>query len=111
MNIPDTTTCHDAYRAYKQWDDEATLGIEVERLSEEFLSAINNEKEAWLVDIISDLLADNISFQNLVLSHLAQLFLNTFGPCSRRSQKPNPISIAINDAVNKGLRDFIKENL
>ena len=98
------------YDTYRQWDDE----IETERLSESFFSAIYNEKEDKLINLISDLLTENTSFQNLVLSHLAKMFLDTFGPYSRRSQKPNPISIQINDAVNKAAKAYIKlsiENL
>ena len=92
------------YDTYRQWDDE----IETERLSESFFSAIYNEKEDQLTDLISDLLTESTSFQNLVLSHLAKMFLDTFGPYSRRSQKPNPISTRINDAVNKAAKAYIK---
>ena len=82
--------------------------IEEERLSESFFSAVYNEKEDKLTNLISDLLVESTSFQNLVLSHLAKMFLDTFGPYSRRSQKPNPISTRINDAVNKSAKAYIK---
>jgi len=82
--------------------------IEEERLSESFFSTIYDEKEDQLTDLISDLLIESTSFQNLVLSHLAKMFLDTFGPYPRRSQKPNPISIQINDAVNKSAKAYIK---
>lgn len=95
------------YDTYRQWDDE----IETERLSESFFSTIYDEKEDQLTDLISDLLTENTSFQNLVLSHLAKMFLDTFGPYSRQSQKPNPISIQINDAVNKAAKAYIFKNL
>lgn len=95
------------YDTYRQWDDE----IETERLSESFFSAIYNEKEDQLTDLISGLLTENTRFQNLVLSHLAKMFLDTFGPYPRRSQKPNPISIQINDAVNKAAKAYIFKNL
>jgi len=95
------------YDTYRQWDDE----IETERLSESFFSAIYNEKEDKLTNLISDLLTENTSFQNLVLAHLAKMFLDTFGPYSRRSQKPNPISIQINNSVNKAAKAFINLNL
>lgn len=88
--------------------------IEEERLSESFFSIIYDEKEDRLAGLISDLLAENIRFQDLVLSHLAKMFLDTFGPYYRQSQKPNPISIQINDAVNKAAKAYIKlsiENL
>lgn len=95
------------YDTYRQWDDE----IETERLSESFFSAIYNEKEDKLTNLISDLLTENTSFQNLVLAHLAKMFLDTFGPYPRRSQKPNPISTQINDAVNKSAKAYIKLSL
>lgn len=95
------------YDTYRQWDDE----IETERLSESFFSAIYDEKEDKLTNLISDLLTENTSFQNLVLAHLAKMFLDTFGPYSRRSQKPNPISTQINDAVNKAAKAYIKLSL
>lgn len=93
------------YDTYRQWDDE----IETERLSESFFSTIYNEKEDKLTNLISDLLTENTSFQNLVLAHLAKMFLDTFGPYSRQS--PNPISIQINDAVNKAAKAYIFKNL
>ena len=108
MNIPDTTTCPDALSSYRQWDDEIVLEAEEERLSEAFFSTIYNEREDRLTDLISDLLTENTRFQNLVLSHLAKMFLDTFGPYPRRSQKPNPISNRINDAVNKSAKAYIK---
>ena len=100
-----------SYNTLKQWDDEISLEIEEERISESFFSTIYDEKEEQLTDLISDLLVENIDFQKKVLSHLAEMFLNTFGPYSRQSQKPNPISIQINDAVNKSAKAYIKLSL
>lgn len=111
MDLPDTTTCPDALSSYRQRDDEIVLEAEEERLSEAFFSTIYNEREDRLTDLISDLLTENTRFQNLVLSHLAKMFLDTFGPYSRRSQKPNPISNRINDAVNKSAKAYIFKNL
>ena len=111
MNIPDTTTCPDALSSYRQRDDEIVLEAEEERLSESFFSIIYDEKEDRLTDLISDLLTENTRFQNLVLSHLAKMFLDTFGPYPRRSQKPNPISTQINNSVNKAAKAFINLNL
>lgn len=92
-------------------DDESALEIETERLSESFFSIIYDKRKNQLTDLISDLLIENTRFQNLVLSHLAEMFLNTFGPYSRQSQKPNPISTQINDAVNKAAKAYIKLSL
>ena len=40
----DTTTCPDAYRAYRQWDDEAARDLEIERLRDAYINNVTSEE-------------------------------------------------------------------
>ena len=39
MDMPDTTTGQDAYRAYRRWDTEAARELEIERLRDAYIEA------------------------------------------------------------------------
>ena len=92
MSLPDTTTCPDAYRAYRQWDDEAAMDIELERLTEAYIGAATSEKgRGILEEMYQNGTLDQEAIHNLVVDMMFCSLLAFYGPRGWRVDFRNQI--------------------
>ena len=92
MEMPDTTTCRDAYRAYRQWDTEAARELEIERLREAYIEAATAETGKWILQDLATGLAfddDRLHRQEIELAWLS--LMASYGPADKRSTYRNQI--------------------
>lgn len=92
MSLPDTTTCPDACRSYRQWDSEAARELEIERMRESFIKDLTAETGKHLFHYI----ATSLSFDDERLRQqeidLAWISLMAFyGPNDKRTAYRNQI--------------------
>lgn len=92
MDIPDTTTCPDAYRAYRQWDDEAAREAEIERRRDAYIDAVTAETGKWMFHELATGLAfddDRLHQQELELAWTSLMAF--YGPREKRLAYRNQI--------------------
>lgn len=92
MSLPDTTNCPDAYRAYRQWDDEASINIELERLTEAYIGAATSETGKGIIaEMYQDGTFDQEETHNLVVDMMFCSLLAFYGPKGRRVDFRNQV--------------------
>lgn len=93
MDIPDTTTCPDAYRAYRQWDDEAAREAEIERRRDAYIDAVTAETGKWMFHELATGLAfddDRLHRQEIELAWCSLMAF--YGPREKRLAYRNQIT-------------------
>lgn len=86
MEMPDTTTCRDAYRAYRQWDDEASRDLEIERLRDAHITLLTSEEGKLAFQDLATSFSfddDRLHRQGLDLAWCALLAF--YGPLDKRA--------------------------
>lgn len=92
MEMPDTTTCRDAYRAYRQWDTEAARELEIKRLREAYIEAATAESGKGILQDLATSLAfddDRLHRQEMDLAWTA--LMAAYGPREKRLAYRNQI--------------------
>lgn len=88
----DTTTCPDAYRAYRQWDDEAAREMEIERLTEAYIDAAMSETGKGIIaELYQDGTFDDDCLHDLMVDMMFCALLAFHGPRARRIDYRNQI--------------------
>lgn len=92
MNMPDTTTCQDAYRAYRQWDDEAARELEVERLRDERATLLTSEEgKLMFQDLATSFSFDDERLHRQELELAWCVLLAFYGPSDKRTAYRNQV--------------------
>lgn len=88
----DTTTCPDAYRAYRQWDNEAARELEIERLRESYIEAATAETgKGILADLATGLAFDDDRLHRQELELAWCSLMAFYGPREKRLAYRNQI--------------------
>lgn len=92
MEMPDTTTCRDAYRAYRQWDDEASRDLEIERLRDAHITLLTSEEGKLAFQDLATSFSfddDRLHRQEIELAWLS--LMASYGPADKQSTYRNQI--------------------